>query len=85
MYILGIIIFIGILVWVFVDYKKVNKELRRCPNCNQVIKKEFSWKYSNKPISIPDNEGQKFNVTIYKCPNCGFSWNHSYEQSEHTS
>jgi uncharacterized protein with PIN domain len=83
MTILAILIFIALMVWVALDYQKVNNEVRRCPNCKQIIKKQSSWKYSNKPIT--DKNGQKFNATIYKCPDCGFGWNHTYEINEDTT
>ena len=85
MYILTIVIFISITGWVLIDYKKINDEKRCCPKCNQTVKQKFSWKYNDKPISIPGKNGETLNVTIYKCHNCGFSWNHTYECGESTT
>ncbi len=86
MAILVLLIFIALTVWAVIDYKKINNELSRCPKCNQKIKQKFPWRLNNKPISISGKEGeQKFNVTIYKCQNCGFSWNHTSEYNENTT
>jgi ribosomal protein S27AE len=85
MNILVIIIFIGIISWAIVDYKKINKEERRCPKCKQIVEQKFSWNHNDRPVSITGKNGEKLNVTIYKCQNCGFGWNHTYEYSENTT
>jgi hypothetical protein len=85
MSILAIVIFTAIICWVVIDFKKVSKEERRCPKCNQVTKEKFPWKYNNKPIAIPGKDKEKLHVTIYKCLNCGTSWNHTYEYNEDTT
>jgi DNA-directed RNA polymerase subunit RPC12/RpoP len=85
MKILVIILFVGLLIWMIIDYKKMNNELMLCPNCKQRIKQKFPWQHDNKSISISYKVGQKFNVTIYKCQNCGFGWNHTYEYTENSA
>jgi uncharacterized protein with PIN domain len=82
MTILMIIIFIVIICWVIYDYKKMDNELRRCPNCNTIIIQKFDLKHNNESIPISGKANQKLNVTVYKCQNCGFSWNHTYEYNE---
>jgi hypothetical protein len=85
MYILAVIIFILILVFVRLDYVKTNREQRRCPKCNNIVKQKFDLKSSNKQFSISSESGQKSNVTIYKCENCEFTWNHTYEIEENAT
>ena len=85
MYILGIILFVIILVIVGIDYFKIDRESRRCPQCNNIVKLKFDLKRDKKQFSISPKNGQKSNVTIYKCDICGSSWNHTYEIEENVT
>lgn len=80
MSILVTIIFIGLITWVIVDCKRLIDETKRCPKCKQIIREKINWKHDN-PFG---NEGPHVNVTIYKCSNCGFSWNLTSEYSENS-
>jgi len=67
-----------------IDYRKLYNELRRCPKCDQIIKQKFSLTYKNKPVSDPPKDEEKLNITIYKCPNCGYSWNRITDYNEYS-
>lgn len=87
MYILLPIIIIGLLIWAIIDYRKIDIELRRCPKCNHRVKRKFNirFKYNANFSSFPSEPGKNLKATIYVCPNCGNSWNSSYESNEDTS
>jgi hypothetical protein len=85
MFIIGIIALIVILIFVRADYIKADNEFRRCPKCNNTVKQRFDLKNDSKQFSILGENGQKSNVTIYKCHDCGCSWNHTYEIEENVT
>ena len=73
------------MIWVIIDYRKNNIELRRCPKCNETIKQKFTLKFFNRYISRPSDHGANLVAQIYTCQKCGNSWNYTYEYDETSS
>ena len=82
MYILGILLFVIILIIVRVDYVGIDKDLRQCPRCGNIVKTKFDLKNNRKQFSISHEIGRNTNSTIYKCNKCGNTWNYTYEIDE---
>lgn len=84
MHIAAWIIFILTAVITAIDFHRTNKELRTCPNCKTVVKKKFKLMSNGKQFFFKDVHGKRTTAIIYKCKNCGTSWNVSTD-AESTS
>ncbi len=73
--IFGILFLAAIVIYVGVDCYKSYQTLRRCPVCGKMAKQKFDLLGGETKYKIVNTNGTPQKVNIFKCDNCGHSWN----------